>query len=158
VPSQIVLECFRRSPASTYLIMRQGQWLTGRLLGEALPTVYLAHRDLARSQQGPERHRGSFRGRQHALGLDPPLELRAARSLSTCGSIFHWLLGKLRPGFQGIEPKEKRSFGPRPPSRLCYPFSWRDSATLRRFSAFRGSNATRIARKAHLPARGQAMK
>jgi hypothetical protein len=30
--------------------------LTGRLLGEALPAVHLAHRDLARSQQGPEQY------------------------------------------------------------------------------------------------------
>jgi transposase len=28
--------------------------LIGRLLGEALPTVHLAHRDLVRSQQGPD--------------------------------------------------------------------------------------------------------
>jgi hypothetical protein len=28
--------------------------LIGRLLGEALPTVHFAHRDLARSQQSPE--------------------------------------------------------------------------------------------------------
>ena len=29
------------------------------------------HRDLARSQQGPEQHRGSFRGRQHGLERFP---------------------------------------------------------------------------------------
>jgi hypothetical protein len=33
-----------------------------------------AHRDLARSQQSPEQHRGSFRGRQHGMRLDPSLE------------------------------------------------------------------------------------
>src|ERR1700738_4777111 len=49
--------------------------LIGRLLGEASPAVHLAHRDLARSQQSPEQHRGSFRGRQDGLGLDPSLEL-----------------------------------------------------------------------------------
>ena len=49
--------------------------MIGRLLGEALPTVHLAHRDLARSQQGPEQHRFSLRRGQHGLGLDPPLEL-----------------------------------------------------------------------------------
>jgi hypothetical protein len=49
--------------------------LTGRLLGEALPAVHLAHRDLARSQQGPEQYRGSLhcpRRFQHA-------RLRASR-------------------------------------------------------------------------------
>src|SRR5437762_1118363 len=49
--------------------------LIGRLLGEASPAVHLAHRDLARSRQSPEQHRGSFRGRQDGLGLDPSLEL-----------------------------------------------------------------------------------
>ena len=46
-----------------------------RLFAEALPTVHFAHRNLARSQQSPEQHRGSFRGRQHGLRLDPSLEL-----------------------------------------------------------------------------------
>src|ERR1700736_5615089 len=49
--------------------------LIGWLFGEARLNVHLARRDLARSQPGPEQHRGSFRGRQHVLGLDPPLEL-----------------------------------------------------------------------------------
>jgi hypothetical protein len=48
---------------------------SGRLLGEVLPTVRFAHWDLARGQQSPEQYRGSFRGRQHGLRLDPSLEL-----------------------------------------------------------------------------------
>jgi hypothetical protein len=49
--------------------------LIARLLGETLPTVCLAHRNLARGQQSPEQHGGGFCGRQHGLRLDPPLEL-----------------------------------------------------------------------------------
>jgi hypothetical protein len=54
---------------------RQVNRLIGRLLGEAPPTVDLAHLDLARRQQRPERHRGGLHGRQHGLRLDPSLEL-----------------------------------------------------------------------------------
>jgi hypothetical protein len=49
--------------------------LIGRLLGEALPAVHLAHRDLAGNQQSPKQHGRGFRGRQHGLRLDPSLEL-----------------------------------------------------------------------------------
>src|SRR5271170_2525471 len=48
--------------------------LIGRLLGEALPTIDLAHHDLPRGQQCPEEHRRGLRTRQYSLGLDPPLE------------------------------------------------------------------------------------
>src|SRR3954468_9350740 len=48
---------------------------SGGLLGQGLPAVDLAHRDLARSEQRPEQPRGRFRRRQHGLGLDPALEL-----------------------------------------------------------------------------------
>src|ERR1700732_1846780 len=72
-----------------------------RLLGEALPTVRLAHRDLARSQQGPEQHRGSFRGRQHSLDLDPPPEL-FVQSLDRIrrADRFPLALGEAREGEQ----------------------------------------------------------
>jgi hypothetical protein len=46
------------------------------LCGERLPTIDLAHVDLARGEQRPEQHCSGFRGRQHGVRLDPSLELR----------------------------------------------------------------------------------
>src|SRR5215217_4861842 len=47
----------------------------GWRLTEALPSIDLAHADLAGGEQGPEQHgRGLGRG-QHGLRLDAPLEL-----------------------------------------------------------------------------------
>ena len=82
--------------------------LIGRLLGEALPTVHFAHCDLARSQQSPEQHRGSFRGRQHGLRLDPSLEL-FMQSLDQFDVRidFHWLFGK-RVKVNSLSPASSR--------------------------------------------------
>ena len=45
------------------------------LCGEGLPSIDLAHADLAGSKQRPEQHGGGVGGRQHGLRLDPALEL-----------------------------------------------------------------------------------
>src|SRR4029453_6201462 len=47
----------------------------GWWLAEALPTVDLAHGDLARGEQCPEQHRGGLGRGQHGLRLDAALEL-----------------------------------------------------------------------------------
>src|SRR6516165_1011367 len=49
-------------------------WLIDEVGGEGLPTIDLAHIDLAGGEQRPEQHRGSVRGRQHGLRLDPSFE------------------------------------------------------------------------------------
>jgi hypothetical protein len=49
--------------------------LRDQLFGERLPSIDLAHADLAGSQQRPEQHGGGVGGRQHGLRLDPALEL-----------------------------------------------------------------------------------
>ena len=102
--------------------------LIGRLLGEASPAVRLAHRDLARSQQSPKQHRGSFRGTQDGLGLDPSFELFMQRSIAFDVRIdFHWLFGK-RVKVNSLSPAS---------STL--------SATARHFSRHLRMNALRLA-------------
>jgi hypothetical protein len=49
--------------------------MAGWLFVEALRTVRLGHRDLARSQHSPERYGCCFRRGQGGLGHNPPLEL-----------------------------------------------------------------------------------
>src|SRR6516162_6853843 len=49
--------------------------LVSEFLTERLPSVDLAHGDLARSKQCPEQHRRGLGGRQYRLGLDAALEL-----------------------------------------------------------------------------------
>jgi hypothetical protein len=46
-----------------------------RLFGDCFPSIDFAHADLTGGEQSPEQHRSSVGGRQHGLGLDPPLEL-----------------------------------------------------------------------------------
>src|SRR6516225_5079611 len=47
----------------------------GRLLGETLPAVDLAHCYLSRGEQRPEQHGGGFGAGQDGLGFDAALEL-----------------------------------------------------------------------------------
>src|SRR5208282_5903401 len=49
--------------------------LFGRREVKALPAVDLAQRNLSACQQSPEEHASGLSAGQHALGLDPPLEL-----------------------------------------------------------------------------------
>ena len=49
--------------------------MIGRLLGEGLPSVDLAHDDLSGGEQRPEQHGGGVGAGQDGLGLDPALEL-----------------------------------------------------------------------------------
>src|SRR5271166_6895260 len=49
--------------------------LFSRLLGEALPSIDLAHGDLSRSKQGPEQHRRRLGRGQHGLCFDAALKL-----------------------------------------------------------------------------------
>lgn len=48
--------------------------MVGWLFGESLPSVDLAHGDLARGEQRPEQHGGGFGAGQHGLGIDAALE------------------------------------------------------------------------------------
>src|SRR3982074_3591852 len=50
-------------------------YLLRGLLGEAFPTVDLAHGDLPGGEQRPEQHCRGLGRRQNGLRLDPPLEL-----------------------------------------------------------------------------------
>ena len=50
-------------------------WLIDEVGAEGLPTIDLAHVDLAGGEQRPEQHRSCVRGRQHGLRLDSSLEL-----------------------------------------------------------------------------------
>jgi hypothetical protein len=45
---------------------------------ECLPSIDLAHVELSRGEQHPERHRGSVGRGQHGLSFDPLLELLVA--------------------------------------------------------------------------------
>lgn len=47
----------------------------GERSAERLPSVHLAHRDLARRQQRPEQDGCGFGRKQHGLGLDAAFEL-----------------------------------------------------------------------------------
>jgi hypothetical protein len=59
--------------------------LNSRLLGECLPSVYLAHGDLTGCQECPEQHRRRLRRWQHGLRLDAAFELLVQSHVSRRG-------------------------------------------------------------------------
>jgi len=82
VPSRSVLEfALARSPiGSGYCVRQRGQSvLVYELLGQGLPSIDFARRDLTGGEQCPEQHRCRLGGWQHRLRLDAALELRAPR-------------------------------------------------------------------------------
>src|SRR5260370_22615828 len=80
VPSRFVLEFDWRG-----LRLDEDPWsgskvnrLIGEVLGQALPSVHFAHRDLTWGEQCPEQHRCSLGRWQQRLGFDAALDLPVA--------------------------------------------------------------------------------